>query len=333
MAPWVNRAALQRAVGKIFYHAGFEDFQPAALDAATDVASDFFSKIVRSFTTYAELPKSDETATPRYTPEEQVLHTLHKSGLDLEALETYVKDDVDRLNSKLVTVHERMKAHLADLLVSRCLPFQMCMIANIVSDPHWVRTLARMALVHFKTAVISLSAVTLPKISMRTFSASRSWDWLLNSAWKVSVCLSICCRIACIAPTRHTTPTPSFPPASSTQNLLPTSQSQQTTFLHRLAWFKTTLRPNLPPIKADHLSKMKLCHRSRGSLAQGCRPMDVSHPLGKGQSGNSSKRQRRSESWRKTETTRMRSGRLRLSSCPCQRRRTRPASRRRRVAP
>ena len=118
MAPWVNRAAFQRAVGKIFYHAGFEDFQPAALDAATDIASDYFSKLIRTFTTYAEVPKADEAATPRYTAEEQVLHTLEKNGLDLDALEMYVKDDVERLNSKLLVVHERMKAHLADLLVS-----------------------------------------------------------------------------------------------------------------------------------------------------------------------------------------------------------------------
>ncbi|KAL1301641.1 hypothetical protein AAFC00_005864 [Neodothiora populina] len=115
MSPWVNRAAFQRAVGKIFYHAGFEDFQPSALEAATDVAADFFSKLIRTFTTYRELPK-DEEYSPHYTAEEQVLHTLHRNGLDLDSLETYVKDDVERLNSKLLIVHERMKAHLADLL-------------------------------------------------------------------------------------------------------------------------------------------------------------------------------------------------------------------------
>lgn len=137
MAPWVCRAAFQRSVGKIFYHAGFEDFQPSALDAATDVAADFFSKMIRTFTTYRELPKT-ETAEPRYTAEEQVLHTLHKNGLDLEALETYVKDDVERLNTKLVVVHERMKAHLADLLVSRLKQVFECHLANMKSVLLWV---------------------------------------------------------------------------------------------------------------------------------------------------------------------------------------------------
>ncbi|KAI5199227.1 hypothetical protein E4T39_06350 [Aureobasidium subglaciale] len=115
MSPWVCRAAFQRSVGKIFYHAGFEDFQPSALDAVTDIASDFFGKLIRTFTLYNEAPKDDLDAHS-YSSEEQVLHCLHKNGLDLESLETYVNEDVERLGTKLGVVHERMKAHLADLL-------------------------------------------------------------------------------------------------------------------------------------------------------------------------------------------------------------------------
>jgi transcriptional activator SPT7 len=117
MSPLVCRAAFQRAVGKIFYHAGFEDFQPSALEAVTEIASDFFGKLIRTFTLYNETPK-DGLVAHSFSAEEQVLHCLHKNGLDLESLETYVKDDVERLGSKLGIMHERMKAHLADLLVS-----------------------------------------------------------------------------------------------------------------------------------------------------------------------------------------------------------------------
>lgn len=117
MAPWVCRHAFKRTVGKIFYHAGFEDFQPSALDAVTDIASEFFQKLTGNLKSYQEMPMV-ETEQPRFTFEEQVLHSLHENGLDLEALETYVKDDVERLGTKLSVVHERMKAHLADLLVS-----------------------------------------------------------------------------------------------------------------------------------------------------------------------------------------------------------------------
>lgn len=130
MAPWVCRAALQRSVGKILYHTGFEEFQPSALDAITDIAGDFFTKLVHTIGLYAEAPKM---ATPRpagnteaggqkwvnrFTKEEIILHSLHENGLDVESLENYVKDDVERLGSKLSVMHERMKSHLAELLVS-----------------------------------------------------------------------------------------------------------------------------------------------------------------------------------------------------------------------
>ncbi|KAI7525071.1 hypothetical protein KC331_g17746, partial [Hortaea werneckii] len=115
MAPWVNRAALQRSVGKIFYHAGFEDFQPSALDTVTDLAGEYFQKLTESFRGFREQPQKRPNA-PRFTFEEQALHSLHEGGLDIEALETYVKDDVERLGTKLGVVHDRMKSHLSDLL-------------------------------------------------------------------------------------------------------------------------------------------------------------------------------------------------------------------------
>lgn len=128
MAPYVCRAALQRSVGEIFYHAGFEEFQPSALEAITDIAGDFFHKLVASFGLYRETPKMksdvpvavpDGTTTnwiPRFTQEEAILHSLHVNGVELESLEVYVKDDVERLGTKLAGMHERMRAYYAELL-------------------------------------------------------------------------------------------------------------------------------------------------------------------------------------------------------------------------
>ncbi|EAT80604.2 hypothetical protein SNOG_12192 [Parastagonospora nodorum SN15] len=128
MAPMVCRAALQRSVGKIFYHAGFEEFQPSALDAVTDIAAKFFQNLVASLGIYRETPKmkSDVPITlpsgkmtnwaPRFTQEEAVLHALHANGVDLETLETYVKDDVERLGTKLSGMHDRMRSYYAELL-------------------------------------------------------------------------------------------------------------------------------------------------------------------------------------------------------------------------
>ncbi|EOD51820.1 putative transcriptional activator spt7 protein [Neofusicoccum parvum UCRNP2] len=121
MSQWTCRAALQRSVAKVFYHAGFEEFQPSALDAVTDIASNFFTQIARTFNVYREAPKvraesGHPTWKPRFTSEETILHALRQNGVDLEALDGYVKEDVERLGSKLGVMHERMKAHLNELL-------------------------------------------------------------------------------------------------------------------------------------------------------------------------------------------------------------------------
>ncbi|KAI1185510.1 bromodomain-containing protein [Nemania serpens] len=125
MAPEVCRAALQRSVAKLFYHAGFEEYQPSALDTITDIAADYFGKVVQTFKTYTECEKTDVVSAtdstksvvqPRYTDEQAILHTLAENGYSIDALESYAKDEVDRLGNKLSGIHERMKSHLSDLL-------------------------------------------------------------------------------------------------------------------------------------------------------------------------------------------------------------------------
>ena len=125
MAGEVCRSALQRSVAKIFYHAGFEELQPSALDTITDIAGDYFQKLVRTFNVYREAEKKPATGVwaergarfqPRFTPEEVILHTLDENGHDVESLESYARDEVERLGTKLGQIHERMKAHLTDLL-------------------------------------------------------------------------------------------------------------------------------------------------------------------------------------------------------------------------
>ncbi|KAL1836010.1 hypothetical protein VTJ49DRAFT_5692 [Mycothermus thermophilus] len=125
MAGETCRSALQRSVAKIFYHAGFEELQPSALDAITDIAGDYFQKLVRTFNVYREAEKKPATGVwaergarfqPRFTPEEVILHTLSENGHDVDSLESYARDDVERLSNKLGTLHERMKSHLTELL-------------------------------------------------------------------------------------------------------------------------------------------------------------------------------------------------------------------------
>ncbi|KAI5301409.1 Transcriptional activator spt7 [Ascosphaera pollenicola] len=143
ISPWIARAALQRSVGKICYHVGFEEFQPSALDAITDVAADFFHRLGGAFKTYLEVPRisaaeddpevvkseaeDDKSVKPSTAPEaaqvkrplkgeEIIRHTLNSVGLDPETLESYVTDDIERIGAKLGQLHERLKLHLAELL-------------------------------------------------------------------------------------------------------------------------------------------------------------------------------------------------------------------------
>ncbi|KAL1890581.1 Transcriptional activator spt7 [Ceratocystis pirilliformis] len=115
--------ALQRSIGKILYHAGFEELQPSAVDALTDIAADYFQKLCRTFNVYNEadkmqvtLPDGPTMYKPRYTQEEIILHTLDENGYDIATLEAYVTDDTVRLGGKLSQIHERMKQHLTDIL-------------------------------------------------------------------------------------------------------------------------------------------------------------------------------------------------------------------------
>lgn len=134
----------------MFYLAGFEEFQPSALETMTDIVSDYMIRLVRDFNIYAEAPKLYTTVPapiksaisskqlvatpvpggiatpllarkvrqlkPRFTQEEALLHMLHESGHDLDNLESYVTDDIDRLSSKLETHHTRTRDYLAELL-------------------------------------------------------------------------------------------------------------------------------------------------------------------------------------------------------------------------
>ena len=124
IAPLVSRAALQRSIALLLVHAGFEEFQPSALDSFTDLASDYFSRLARTLNEYNQTPQV-AVALPgankpifkeRFTTEEKILHALQENGADLEGLDSYMTEDVERAGAKLTATHDRMKAHLSDSL-------------------------------------------------------------------------------------------------------------------------------------------------------------------------------------------------------------------------
>ncbi|KAK5079642.1 Transcriptional activator spt7 [Exophiala xenobiotica] len=150
MAPWVCKAAMTRSIGEIFFHAGFEEFQPSAIESIADMAGTFFHTLCSNLSTYlteekipmpttttapvastqatqsqpnlqraaSQLP-SQETShkfVPPTTSEEALLHTLQTSGLSLNDLHSYANEEIDRTSAKLNTMYDRMRSHYADLL-------------------------------------------------------------------------------------------------------------------------------------------------------------------------------------------------------------------------
>lgn len=134
IAPGLMRATLQRSIGKIFYHAGFEDFQPSALDTVTELAIDHFSHLSTALKSYfeapavttEEIPAEDQPFAPdvqdekqwttRYDMEDSILQTLQSYGHDLDSLTSYIEEDITRIGTKLSTHHENVKQYYADLV-------------------------------------------------------------------------------------------------------------------------------------------------------------------------------------------------------------------------
>lgn len=122
MAPEACHDALRRSITKLLYHNGFEETQPSAVDVFTDVASDYFQKLVRTFNVYSEAEKKTVQnaegvrSQPRFSFEEALLHTLDENGHDVAGLDSHINEDLDRHSSKFGVLHERMKVHLTDLL-------------------------------------------------------------------------------------------------------------------------------------------------------------------------------------------------------------------------
>lgn len=138
MAPWVAKAALTRSIGEVFFHAGFEEFQPSAIDVVADLAANFFSTLCSNLNDYMTEERTNVLMTDavdsqqRLSPltshdhktalatnmsqEEAVLHTLRESGLSVNDLDYYAREEMDRTSTKLQTMYDRMRSHYADLL-------------------------------------------------------------------------------------------------------------------------------------------------------------------------------------------------------------------------
>lgn len=320
MSQWTCRAALQRSVAKIFYHAGFEEFQPSALDAVTDIASNFFTQITRTFNVYREAPKvraepipaDGSKWKPRFTNEETILHALRQNGVDLEALDGYVKEDVERLGTRLGVMHERMKAHYSELLVSRA---SLCAYNLLTARSVLLLTtvLGQMAQVHSTTAASNSLVAILQTNSARISLDSKSW--VSTRICQHSQCRSTCCKTDCTLFTKHKTPGMFFllvpfafaniSPALSLLSarcgriLHPGSPSRYKRLGTKSASSSLTSSRSYTPTTTSHSSKTKTCPPSNAFRSHVCRLPARSPRRGNALFASSNKWPRRSGSSKK----------------------------------
>lgn len=104
------RALMRRSSSHLLYQAGFEDFQPQAIDAFGEIAGDFLTTIGKVMKEYTESPK-------QLTEEQALRHTLFEVGIpDLNALGDYVAEEVVSRSDKVVALHDRLKKFLNDFI-------------------------------------------------------------------------------------------------------------------------------------------------------------------------------------------------------------------------
>ncbi|OLL23440.1 Transcriptional activator spt7, partial [Neolecta irregularis DAH-3] len=89
------------------------DFEPLALDAFAEITAEFFHKIASTIRLFSD---NHKTGT-RYSMEQVLLLSLNRNGIpDLDVLESYVKDDIERYGCKLQDINKKMVMFLAALL-------------------------------------------------------------------------------------------------------------------------------------------------------------------------------------------------------------------------
>lgn len=102
---------MQRTIVQLLTHAGFEAAQGGPLNVMTDLMAEYFTNIGKTVKTYCDAHSKDMTA------EEILLHSLHENGVrQLEDLETYVMDDVEKYGHRLKDVSRRLESTYQELV-------------------------------------------------------------------------------------------------------------------------------------------------------------------------------------------------------------------------
>lgn len=105
-------SAFRRSIAKLAMHTGFEETETMAIEALTEIAAEFLSKLGRSVALWMESSQPDEL-----TLEDILLTVLEESGIEGVAdLDTYVRDDIEKHSQRLLDHKKKLTTFLSDLL-------------------------------------------------------------------------------------------------------------------------------------------------------------------------------------------------------------------------
>ncbi|KAI8980411.1 hypothetical protein BDB01DRAFT_796328 [Pilobolus umbonatus] len=102
---------LQRILSKLLTHAGFEGAKMNALNILTDITTEYITNIGKTMRSYWDDYEN------KMTGDEMVVHSLYENGImNLNELDNYVHDDIERGVGRLDDIHRRLQTTYHDLL-------------------------------------------------------------------------------------------------------------------------------------------------------------------------------------------------------------------------
>lgn len=108
-----SRIALRRNIAKISMHTGFEDTEPMAIDALTEVAADYIGKLGRSMKMWMESNEPSST----FNLSNVITNVLEEHGIEsVTSLDLYIQNDIERQNQRLVDQKKKLAVFVSDLL-------------------------------------------------------------------------------------------------------------------------------------------------------------------------------------------------------------------------
>lgn len=112
-----STAALKRAISKIAMHDGFEVTESGAIEALTEIAGDYLTKLGRTLVLLLKQSYDNDKSCSEKLKENILLTALEEHGINgVAALDGYIRDGIERHGAKLQDLKRKLTSFMGDLL-------------------------------------------------------------------------------------------------------------------------------------------------------------------------------------------------------------------------